>query len=406
MNVKLIAATSIGINLVLAALLARQCLPRETTGESAGSSAASASAVNPSSPAEPSRAVAASKFEWRSLESEDYKTYIANLRTIGCPEDTIQDIISADIRKNFEAREKSAPPAKRFEYWKTASYYNVIDEDKLTRKRQSRKERNALLKELLGRDIPEKIDPTGGINPFELLLDFLPLEKQAALAEIEQRYGARLNKAMATTSHGDFTATKTTLAAKNAEVAQVLTPGEKFEYDLRLSQSASMMRMRLGDIEVSEAEYRELYKQQRRFDDQFGLPGMQSNDRSPERDAAQKQLNQAYKTILGDDRLRELLYGMDYEASGLKVVAEENNIPKATALKVFDVVENAQNEAFALRQDRSMNSAQRREALNKIRASVDQQIGALLGPGAPAFLQKNPWARSLGMPESTRTPTP
>src|SRR6266498_4352074 len=36
-------------------------------------------------------------FSWREVESADYPTYIANLRDIGCPEQTIRDIIIADV---------------------------------------------------------------------------------------------------------------------------------------------------------------------------------------------------------------------------------------------------------------------------------------------------------------------
>jgi len=35
-------------------------------------------------------------FSWQQLESPDYQTYVANLRDIGCPEQTIRDIIIAD----------------------------------------------------------------------------------------------------------------------------------------------------------------------------------------------------------------------------------------------------------------------------------------------------------------------
>jgi hypothetical protein len=34
---------------------------------------------------------------WSQVESSDYRTYIANLRRIGCPEQTIRDIITADL---------------------------------------------------------------------------------------------------------------------------------------------------------------------------------------------------------------------------------------------------------------------------------------------------------------------
>src|SRR6476620_2090779 len=41
----------------------------------------------------------AAKFNWRTVESGDYPTYIANLRSIHCPEKTIFNILFADIEK-------------------------------------------------------------------------------------------------------------------------------------------------------------------------------------------------------------------------------------------------------------------------------------------------------------------
>ena len=40
-------------------------------------------------------------FSWREVESADYATYIANLRDIGCPEQTIRDIIIADVNQLY-----------------------------------------------------------------------------------------------------------------------------------------------------------------------------------------------------------------------------------------------------------------------------------------------------------------
>ena len=36
-------------------------------------------------------------FHWSQIESADYRTYIANLRGIGCPEQTIRDLVKADM---------------------------------------------------------------------------------------------------------------------------------------------------------------------------------------------------------------------------------------------------------------------------------------------------------------------
>ncbi len=45
-------------------------------------------------------------FDWRKVESSDYREYVANLRAIGCPPATIQDIVSADLRKNLQDKLK------------------------------------------------------------------------------------------------------------------------------------------------------------------------------------------------------------------------------------------------------------------------------------------------------------
>jgi len=48
--------------------------------------------------------IAPARFSWHSVEAEDYKRYIANLRNIACPEATIRDIITADVDKLYAPR--------------------------------------------------------------------------------------------------------------------------------------------------------------------------------------------------------------------------------------------------------------------------------------------------------------
>jgi len=45
-------------------------------------------------------------FHWSQVASADYQTYIQNLRAIGCPEDTIRDIIQARVAVAFADRER------------------------------------------------------------------------------------------------------------------------------------------------------------------------------------------------------------------------------------------------------------------------------------------------------------
>ena len=43
-------------------------------------------------------------FHWSQMESSDYRTYVANLKSIGCPEQTIRDIITADVSTLYAFR--------------------------------------------------------------------------------------------------------------------------------------------------------------------------------------------------------------------------------------------------------------------------------------------------------------
>ena len=43
-------------------------------------------------------------FRWSQLESTDYRTYIKNLRDIGCPEATLRAIVTADVHDLYQKR--------------------------------------------------------------------------------------------------------------------------------------------------------------------------------------------------------------------------------------------------------------------------------------------------------------
>jgi hypothetical protein len=54
----------------------------------------------------PAPQATAAPFQWSQIESEDYARYVANLRTIGCPEPTIEAIVSSELAGVF-ARERA-----------------------------------------------------------------------------------------------------------------------------------------------------------------------------------------------------------------------------------------------------------------------------------------------------------
>ncbi|MDQ6631609.1 MAG: hypothetical protein M3Y82_07605 [Verrucomicrobiota bacterium] len=138
------------------------------------------------------------KIDWRMVESEDYKKYIENLRAIGCPEETIRDIIVADVNKLFESRKQALKVAStnKFEFWKSGNMFaGMMDEERVKQNQELNKEKRALLKELLGIEPEEKPDMATP-KILESLLDFLPSGKQTQVMELMQMQQAKIMKTM------------------------------------------------------------------------------------------------------------------------------------------------------------------------------------------------------------------
>src|SRR2546422_3482056 len=58
-------------------------------------------------------------FVWNQIESDDFPTYIANLRAIGCPESTIRDIIVADVNQVFARRRATEIVTAEQQWWRS-----------------------------------------------------------------------------------------------------------------------------------------------------------------------------------------------------------------------------------------------------------------------------------------------
>ena len=409
MNARVLLILSLCANLALAGYLVYQGRGKTSaTTEPSPEKKAGAAPAAPSAAKTDGKSVTvtvpSAALDWRIVESEDYKKYIANLRAIGCPEETIRDIITADVNKLFEQRKRQVTgTTNRFEFWKTGTFFaDMFNEEKLNKHRELAKEKRDLLKELLGVDIAEKPDLMGGMNPYETLLDFLPAEKQNALMEHEQSFAAKMMKRLKDAQNNPEVM-REIMKEKDAELAKVLTPQEKEEYDLRMSQTAMMMRMQMSEFQPNEQEFRDIFKLRKEFENEFGMLGMQSNkpEERAKRDSAQKDLDQNIKNVLGDDRYREYKYDQDFSRSSLKDVVKEFNVPKDQAFKVFDIKSAAQEQAANIRKDQSLTPEQRQSALQAIQQETRNAVGQVLGSAAgEAYFNKGSWLKDLSKPNT------
>jgi hypothetical protein len=130
-------------------------------------------------------------WQWRQLESEDYRTYINNLRSVGCPEQTVRDIVSADLFQGFEGRRAEIAAARYhdFEYWKA-------DPNDSQARRVFESERHALDSEmgnvftkLLGKDVvPPSTSDEWRAAELTQELAFLPQDKRDQVKTVLLKY--------------------------------------------------------------------------------------------------------------------------------------------------------------------------------------------------------------------------
>jgi hypothetical protein len=91
---------------------------------------------------------------WRAVESGDYRAYISNLHAIGCPDETIRDIIITDLNKLYTSKARTLNPAlKNNKFWQPDPASDDPKQREFQRQlNQLEKEKRETTRALLGAD--------------------------------------------------------------------------------------------------------------------------------------------------------------------------------------------------------------------------------------------------------------
>lgn len=420
MNARGLLIFSLVVNVALGAALLR---PKPAAPDAAPApEPAKAAPPTPAAPAAKTRTLTqvvtntvAQKFGWNSVESDDYKKYVANLRSIGCPEETIRDIITADVNKLYDAKRKAlAGPKKKFEFWKPGMMMGApVDPERTEKERALNKEEHVLLTELLGSAPEEKPDLlAGAASQMEAMFDFIPAEKRTKVFELMQDMQTKLQKAMKNGAP-DPDDMRKVMKDMEAEIGRVLTPEELLDYNLRFSITANQMRMGLAGFEPNEQEFLDLFKKRKAYDDEFGGPfGGTANLKGEEKakqDAAKKALDESVKTQLGDERYADYKRSEDYSYQAMFRAASREGLGKDAAVKAYDMKKAAEDQASKIRNDKNLSADQRTAALHGIRDETERSVKGVLGEKGFTSYERNNgayWLKSISpdAPAPTKQP--
>jgi len=374
MRWRVLALVSIGVNLALAAAV---ILSTRHFYQNRARTSSTPEALG-SSPSAPRLLVRRQFFSWRDVESTDYPTYIANLRDIGCPEQTIRDIIIADINAMYSRRRALEVVTAGQQWWRAEPDSNVVAVA-AEKSRALEDERRALLGRLLGTNweggdlvnLPRPSRP--GVVLDGAVLGALPADTKQAVEEINLRLQDRLQAYLDSQKREGKEPDPAELAKlrqqTRAELQAVLAPPELEEYLLRYSDNASNLRTELGQLKYFAAtadEFRAIFRSSDLLDEQIALlAGATDANSAAQRKNLEDQRDSAIKLALGPKRYEEFVLLHDPLYVAAVATAQEAGTPDKIRL-IYQLNLASASEQERIRLDPDLTSDQKAIELKKL----------------------------------------
>lgn len=362
--------------------------------------------------------VVTNEFKWGQLESEDYRTYIKRLRSIGCPEETIKDIVIADLDKLMSPRVASSGAVKKQpKYWQDDEKELVPPSAFLDEKRQKREidfEKREMVRELLGLDLAaERARTLGEEDRLGERLPFLSADKKSKVRMIMERY-AQEEVALREKSWlegeklgpEDLAKIRELQAAQQREVGAALTPAEMEQYELWHSPVAQKVRQSTFGMDASEREFLSVYSLRKGFEETWGEDKADLEDPQVKagREKAEAELNRQIEEALGPKRYGEYVRAQDPDFHAMSVAAAQFQLPQQVASDVYELKKAAVAEQEAIVSDESLSKRQKKAALSAVEEETARAARAVMGDRAFNYFKRHAQGGWLG--EGRQSPLP
>ena len=349
--------------------------------------------ADPAPPAPPELPPLPPGFQWSQIESTDLRVYITNLFTIGCPPETIRDLIKPEHDEQFAGRMEKvlAPFAAHFWELLLKGQKNLDREFGKPVEELAKEERTSweALETLIGYKPPSKARRN---RRFESVADFLPEEKRKLLAGVNARYD-RLEQVLRNAQGPPSDArTKQLDELRKQRVAAVkneLTPAELDEYQLRTSAHARWAERVIG-FEPKPDEFAAVARLKMKLDQDFPAPKNADNDAVKDF-RTERQTAEALRllTLLGPQRFSEYQRGLDADYQAAVKVAALHELPPERATQVYDIKRATEEHLNAIQADTTLSDEERATARAAAREQSAQSLQQLLGAKAFKTYEQN-----------------
>ncbi len=390
MRWRLFALISLGVNLLLAALWllsgGRHSVPPSGSAAALGPGSAATGRTN--------LVVRRQYFSWREIESPDYPAFIANLRDIGCPEQTVRDIIIADVNALYARKRATEIVTPEQQWWRSEPDTNIL-QVAAQKVRELDEERRGLLARLLGANwesgdlvsLPRPTRP--GIVLDGPVLGTLPGETKQVLQEVSARSQDRLNAYLEAQQREGKEADPVELARlrqqTRAELQHYLSPLQLEEYLLRYSQDANNLRTEFGQLRyfnASPEEFRAAFRATDALDSRIDLLAGNDPNTVQQRKALQDERENQLKQALGAERYEQyrLLHDPVYR-DALALAQQSGSPDSAGALYAINLA--TLSEQDSIRSNTNLTAQQRSIELKRLELEQLQANALATGQQLP-----------------------
>jgi hypothetical protein len=405
------------VNLVLAGVAVWQRLGKSSGEATEAPSGATSRETADEVPVSSSNAIGSpvvekAGFSYRDLLSTDLRKYIERLRAVECPEPTVQDIILAEVDRRFAAREAALALHRHQQNpWDPAPPNGGRSWAKWNQLRELRTEKQALVKELLGIDIPLGLPnwTTDRDGNFEAAMALIPEAKRQAARELLEKYRDRRRELQEKTFGyllpEDAEAYLRNTRERRQELEKLLGKETLEQFEMSASQTGIALRSRFDGFDLTDAERRSIFRSQLAADE-LQVPGTVIG-RSPEaaeeanREAGAAQLRAQQEVVdvragMTPERQAEFDRIQDPTYRNLVQQVNRTGLPRETALQVYEFSRGLRNELNAIMSQAGTDLAQRTALMQQFRAESEQRLKQMVGE--EAFRQLNGNVRIPGLP--------
>lgn len=314
---------------------------------------------------------------WQPVTSEDdMRRTVADLRAAGYPAAVVRAVVNQLLNERFAPRQPNAGQP----FWKQGA----PTPEMVAAQNALNQERQALFEALLGSDaLPSAVlDEAARQRRYGGLSN----DKIDAIARIERDYSEMTAESWAKRRGNAASGMETAMQTQHlmeqeklADLANVLTPEELAQYELRNSPVARTLFNNLRNVEVSEAEYAQIFQAQKAFDASNPRRVTMDATTYSQRQAAQMELNEQVRTVLGESRFFAYLEGADTNYAN--VVRTLGSFPAVTREASYQVY-RLQIELQSLMAQASRAGPPSQDKIAELRTSVETyntRLDSILG---------------------------